>query len=94
MQLVALREQCLKTYQPSKAAKLLGDKNINENSLVAIWYIQTLNETVGFEYRVSLWNEERSKVLAYACSRTATVRLVLQSQILKSTRKIRIDQSL
>ena len=30
MQLVAPRKQCWRTYQPSKTARLLGDKNINE----------------------------------------------------------------
>ena len=45
---------------------------MKENSFETIRYILTLNGTLGFEYRVKIWNEERNKVPAYACSRTAT----------------------
>ena len=45
---------------------------MKENSFETIRYIQTLNGTLGFEYRVRIWNEGRNKVPANGCSRTAT----------------------
>ena len=75
MHFVALRKQCWRTYQPSKTAKLLGDKNINEPytffgkfRVIKLKRIPSGNHSVytNFKWDSGLWiqgqNMERRKI--------------------------------